>query len=106
MSPKRCDRHVVVFDLSKYRQQLSECQGLMAWLFGRCGKEPGKARSGWESSTPHRAWGPSTQGVTVGVTHGQGFLPHPSKHQVRGERWEMAPFPKGWFGGTDFLAGS
>lgn len=43
MSPKKCDRRVTVFVLSKYRQQLSECQGLTVWLFGRCGKEPGKA---------------------------------------------------------------
>ena len=95
MSPKKCDRHVTVFVQSKYGKQLRDHQGLMAWLCGRGGKEPGKAQNSWEKPTLHRAWGASEQCVAAGACPWSDVSS--ASFKARGLRGEVGDgsFPKG-----------
>lgn len=90
MSPKKHNRRVAVFVRRKCSEQLSAGQGLTAWLWGRGGKEPGKARNRWKKPTLHRAWGVSAQRVAAGALPPVGdFFPvlQSTRSEGRGRRW-------------------
>lgn len=93
MSPKKHDRRVAVFVRRKCSQQLSAGQGLTAWLWGRAGKEPGKARNRWMKPTLHRACGVSAQRVAAGALPPVGdFFPvlQSTRSEGRGRRWLLS----------------
>lgn len=95
VSPKKCDWHVTVFVHSKYGPQLNAYQGLQSGV----GRSPGSHKTDEKNRI---CAGPEEQVRSMllqELVPGQRFLPCLSKHKVRGQRWDMAPFLKGWLWG-------